>query len=226
MTNLEQLFEQNRPRMSKKLIMKLGAKSVYLVDGNWIRDYEDVNFINRGQHYEFKFIPEYELWIDNIVQKVDWPFLIDGLLVQRRAMKRGVSLKKAEALGEKKMRSERHKFLRDVMHIEPKDVDIKKKLWKKIGDIKVYIVDTNKVDEHYLVDFTEGAHAYAFGFIPKKEIWIGNDVHERERPWVLLHEYTEMLLMRDKHWSYPKAHKRANVVEHLARIEEHVKKAA
>lgn len=224
-TNLEQLFEENRPKMTKKFIMTLGAKRVYLVDGNWIRDYKDVNFIDRGQHWEFKFIPQYELWIDDIVQKADWPFLIDALIVQRRAMKHGMSLRKAEALGEKKMRMERQKYL-GFLHIEPEDIDIKKKLWKKIGDIKVYIVDTHKVDLHFLKDFTEGGNPEACSFIPKKEIWIGNDAHERERPWILMHEFTEMCLMRDKHWSYPKAHKQANVVEHLARIQEHVKKAA
>lgn len=60
-----------------------------------------------------------------------------------------------------------------------------------------------------------GGHHYVFEFIPKNEVWISN--LDNEPNSTMVHEYTEMLLMRDERLNYEGAHTIALKVESLLR---------
>ena len=83
--------------------------------------------------------------------------------------------------------------------------------------LKVYIVDGIKVRNMYKTDFVEGGTAFIYPFIPIDEIWIEDQVPEEERPFVLLHEFTERDLMRNERADYDDAHEQASKVEFAAR---------
>ncbi len=47
-----------------KKFVEISHFKVWIVDGKYVRDNIDEEFNNYGQHYQFKFIPEKEFWID------------------------------------------------------------------------------------------------------------------------------------------------------------------
>lgn len=220
MKTLKAFWEEVRPKMQqKKLIRTLGEIKIYEVDGSYIRDYIDVEFTNVGIHSEFDFIPENEIWLDETIQPSERKFLIDHALIKRKLKLHHVGDKKAEEIAARKEKDERRSSSGEMARIQPKkDFDPRKKLWKDIDGIKVYIVKAREIRDAYYVDFTEGGHSYVYGFIPKDEIWIGDDVYSSEWNYVLLHEYTERDNMKNKRWSYDKAHEKASEVEHIARL--------
>ena len=52
------------------------------------------------------------------------------------------------------------------------------------------------VGDFFYIDFTEGGHDKVFDFIPKKEIWIDDDLNPEERLFILVHELHERNLMK------------------------------
>lgn len=87
----------------------------------------------------------------------------------------------------------------------------KKKLLMKTPDAEVWLVHGKKVrDKH--IEFVEGGHDLVYDWMPKKEIWVDDALHENEYTPVIIHELYERELMK-KGVSYSKAHKRANLVE-------------
>jgi len=221
--NLADLFEAARPKMIKKEeIDKIGDKKVYLVDGDYIRNYMDVNFTNFGHHWTFDFIPKNDLWIDRNSTHSERPFFIDHMIWERRLMKDyKVSYKKALEYADRKERDERGSSGGTHKNVLPKlSADVQKKYWKKVGDAKVYLVNGKKVREIYYIDFTGGGHGYVYGFIPKDEIWIEKEVHEeKEKKLDLLHEIAERDHMKGG-MNYSKAHDLATKAENLERVAE------
>lgn len=68
----------------------------------------------------------------------------------------------------------------------------------------------------FLNRFIQGGHGFVYPFVPKFEIWIDSTLDEDERLPVLVHEYTEMCLMR-KGMGYDEAHDRATDAEYKYR---------
>jgi hypothetical protein len=85
------------------------------------------------------------------------------------------------------------------------------KLYKKIGDIYVYIVDGEMIRAHLDIDFTDYGHYYSIKGPPKGEFWMDKDSHPEEYPLFLdamIREYTLM----EKGASYDEARKEADTV--------------
>lgn len=99
-----------------------------------------------------------------------------------------------------------------------------KKLWKtiKIGkeQVPVYLVDGNYIRENLYIEFLLGGHNLAarHKFIPKGEIWIEKILKPKDREAILVHESHEYNLMKNKHYSYIRAHKLANLKEQRFRL--------
>jgi len=217
--------------MKKPYIKKTGTISgfnVWKVDGNYIRKNMDEEFTNFAQNCDFKFIPKKEFWIDKEHNENETRFYVDHMLAQNRLMKKGKTYDEAFAIADRLQRSERLKA-KNIKILRKKTKKqkinkIHKKLLKNYkGKIKIWIVRGDLVRSIFFIDFTEGGHDKVYGFVPKNEIWLDDDLSAKERKFVLLHEIHERNLMTKgwPYWSYlhPKhsAHKSASELEYFCR---------
>lgn len=199
-----------------------GNLQVWIVDGSYVRTHIDEEFTNFGQHYSFSCIPKDELWIDQEAENDERRFFIDHLLVEHRLMEKGVDYDKALVEADKIERRERSRAgdVRRLTH-EGKELpdgkEVHERLWKKLENgVSVWIVNGRLVRSVFDIDFTEGGHDYVYEFVPENEVWIDNDIEEKERPYVLLHELHERNRMATG-WSYNKAHAESSRLEYRCR---------
>ncbi len=206
-----------------KKFAKISNFTVWIVDGKYIRDNIDIDFVTYGQHYKYKFIPKDEFWIDK--EKYPWEahFYLKPLLVEYKLMSEGVKYEDAmdrANIAEYKERS--------ISEVENKRIKIRKRV-KEIGElahkrllkeyskkVKVWIVDGELVRDLFSVDFKKGGHDKCYSFIPKNEIWIDNEVETDEIKFILIHEMHERKLMA-KGMAYLPAHKDSNKIEAYCR---------
>lgn len=204
-----------------KKVGQRGVISIWIVDGTYVRTHIDEEFTNYGQHYNFKYIPKEEFWIDHEGKPDEQKFFIDHLLVEHRLMEKGVSYNEALEQADKIELSERKKS-GDVRKLTkgknlPDAEKVHVRLWKKLETpVSVWIVNGRLVRSVFDVDFTEGGHDYVYEFVPQNEVWIDNDLEEAERPYVLLHELHERNLMA-KGWDYDRAHEDSSKIEYHCR---------
>lgn len=228
----EKILEMIKSR--KPYIKKLGKFSgftVWSVDGNYIRKYIDMDFTNFAQHYRFPFIPADEFWIDKEFGKhSETKYFVDHMLVENRLMSEGKSYSEAIDVADKVERRERRKALM----LERKNGNGSKR--KKIIDrirlrllkqysgkyLKVWVVDGNLVRDKFRVEFTEGGHDKVYDFVPVNEVWLDDDLSQKERKFVLLHELHERYLMC-KGWIYDsnKLNERKSAHRSATKIEYH-----
>ncbi|MCX6173139.1 MAG: hypothetical protein NTZ27_00080 [Ignavibacteriales bacterium] len=198
-----------------------GAISIWIVDGTYVRTHIDEEFTNYGQHYNFKYIPKEEFWLDHEGKPDEQKFFIDHLLVEHRLMAKGISYNDALEQADKIELLERKKS-GDVRKLTkgknlPDTEKVHVRLWKKLETpVSVWIIDGRLVRSVFDVDFTEGGHDYVYEFVPQNEVWIDNDLEEVERPYVLLHELHERNLMA-KGWDYDRAHEDSSKIEYHCR---------
>lgn len=222
--------------MKKPYLYKLkevAGFKVYVVDGIYIRKNINEDFTNYAQHYQFKFIPKDEFWIDQGTSRVEDKFYITTMLVINRLMARGMSHKKAIAVANKVEKKERSAYLlvkNKIKVSRKKDKYLNlvyKKRSRKYSNNKctVWIVHGEIVRGIFFLDFTEGGHDDVYSFVPKNEIWIDDDLSKREIQFVLLHEVYERNLMR-KGMSYSEAHRHALQIEYHCRRHPRMTKAA
>lgn len=214
--------KMNKPYIQK--FCKVGEYSVWIVDGNFIRKNIDEEFTNFGQFYRFNFIPQNELWIDKEHSRGEEKFYIDAMLTIIKAVKKGLPYAEAVKKATSKEKKERKKsklfqeikisnldnaHLIDKLHIRL----LKKYSGKKI---QVWRVNGEIVRDFFFLDFTEGGHSKVYPFIPENEIWIDDDLSEREWKFVLLHEIHERNLM-SKGMDYDHAHLDSSKIEYACR---------
>jgi hypothetical protein len=199
-----------------------GDYQVWIVDGAYIRGHIDEEFTNFGQHYRYHYIPQNEFWIDREAKPDEHVFFIDHLLVEHDLMARGASYDDAITqadLAERKVRR-RAGDVRKLTH-RGKDLPdanaVHESLWKKLEDgVSVWIVNGRLVRSVFDIDFTAGGHDHVYEFVPKNEVWIDNDIEEKERGFVLLHELHERNRMA-KGLPYSKAHNESSRLEFRCR---------
>jgi len=213
--------------MKKPYIKKFSEVSrfkVFIVDGEYVRDNLDEEFTNYGQHYQFKFIPKSEFWIDK--ERVGWEYkyYLNSMLTINRLLAKGMGHGEAIKIADKEERSERAKSQLVIKRIKlkkyPKKLrdSVQKDLLQKYSNkkIKVWIVSGELVRDLFFLDFTEGGHGYVYSFIPKNEVWIDDDIEPDEIKFVLLHELHERNLM-SKGMKYDLAHKKSSEIEYYCR---------
>lgn len=192
---------------------------MWIVDGDWVRANLNPDFTNFGQHFRFNFIPKYEWWVDTEASSGELKYYIDHLKVEYNEMSRGASyrdaLDKADRL-EKSERSKRININNSIKSPQYLAKIAKVKYLFSLGNVKVFIVDGEFVREVFDIDFTEGGNSKAYSWIPQNEIWVDNDVDKKEQRFVIIHEYTEVMLM-NRGYSYPDAHQVALKAEIDAR---------
>src|SRR3989344_4799320 len=225
-----------------KKISEVGRFVVFLVDGKYIRVNKDEEFTNFAHHFDFKFIPENELWIDEPSEE-ESTYFIDNMLAQINALNKGKSLHEAGIIGnmiEKKERKKSEIILKELKRLNHKD-DVLNLIHKKLinkysKNIKVWLVEGRLVRDLFFLDFVDGGHDKVYNFIPEDEVWIEEDVSLDERKFVILHELHERNLMNEgwfyslndkrsilkssnsKAKVYRSAHEDSSRVEHFCRI--------
>ena len=90
---------------------------------------------------------------------------------------------------------------------------VHERLWKKLENgVSVWIVNGRLVRSAFDIDFTAGGHDHVYEFVPEGEVWIDNDIEEKERGFVLLHELHERNRMEEG-LPYSKAHDESSRLE-------------
>ncbi|MCX6746611.1 MAG: hypothetical protein NTU63_00565 [Candidatus Pacearchaeota archaeon] len=206
-----------------KKFSKISRFTVWIVDGKYIRANIDREFTNFGQHYMFNFIPKSEFWIDWQRVPGEEKFYIDSMLTINRLLAKGMNRKDAIKIADQKEKSERIKTylikerVEERKRIEEDISTVHIKLLKKYSKtIMVWIVDGKIIRDLFFIDFTEGGHDKVYPFIPKNEVWIDDDVNQREVKFILLHELHERRLMA-KGMDYDSAHIKASELEYYCR---------
>lgn len=199
-----------------------GNLQVWIVDGSYIRGHIDVGFTNYGQHYQYPYIPSNELWIDYEAKANERRFYIDHLLTEYRLMAEGIPYEKALAEAERIERRERRRAgdLRRLTHKGqkvPDGRDVHQRLWQRLENgVSVWIVNGRLVRSVFDISFAEGGHDHVYEYVPEDEVWIDDDLQDKDRGYILLHELHERNLMI-KGYSYEKAHTEANRLEYHCR---------
>jgi len=216
-----QLDKHKKPYIRK--IEQISRYSVWLVDGDYIRKNISEDFVNYDQHYHLSFIPENEYWIDEENIHNEQRYYIDHLLVENRLMRAGISYEKAYEKAAAVERRERSKSIimrqltRTTKHRKELLDRVHKRLLKKYSRrLKLWVVDGELVRDLFFLDFAGGGHGKVYHFIPEDEIWIDDDISQRERRFIILHEMHERSLMA-KGMDYPSAHRNATETEDYCR---------
>jgi hypothetical protein len=199
-----------------------GNLRVWIVDGGYIRGHIDVGFTNYGQHYQYPYIPLNELWIDYEAKADEQHFYVDRLLTEHRLMSEGVSYEKAWEEANRVERRERRRA-GDVSRLThhgqklPDGQEVHERLWKKTENgISIWIVNGRLVRSVFDIDFAYGGHDHVYEYIPSNEVWIDDDLQDKERGYILLHELHERNRMAVG-WPYSKAHTESNRLEYHCR---------
>jgi hypothetical protein len=204
---------------------RIESFTVWVIDGQYVRENVDEEFTNFGQHYRFRFIPALELWLDQENTPGEDRFFIQHLLIEHRLMSQGMdydrALERADAAeelerekakstqeGEELLKSGRIPELLSRIH--------QQRLNEYGNEIKVWVVNGELVRSLFFIDFTEGGHDKVYKFIPGREVWIDDDVMPGERSFILLHEMHERYLM-SRGWFYSRAHKDSSRIEFYCR---------
>ncbi len=80
--------------MGKPYLKKL-CTNIYLVDGFYIRNHYDVDFVAGGHWLRYKFIPGGEIWIEDTVKPRERKFIILHEKTEVGLMQRGFTYNQA-----------------------------------------------------------------------------------------------------------------------------------
>lgn len=196
-----------------KRLTNVSGFTAWIVDGKYIRDNLDIDFVNYGQHYRYNFIPENELWIEKERAPGEAYLYIKPMIAEYEAMSKGIKPIKAWKIAQETEKKEREKANLIKKKTKRAVRSIYKRLLKKYSrKVKVWIVDGELVRNLYSTDFQKGGHDIYYSFIPKNEVWLDDDVELGEVKFILLHELHERALM-SKGMKYQPAHKDSNMIE-------------
>jgi hypothetical protein len=216
----EKLTQKQLKKYYIKKLETVGRFDVWEMNGKGLRRDEDIQFTNYAHHYLIHDIPTYEFWIDRHSHPEENYFYIEHMMKEWALMHGGMKREKAQEIAdryEEKIRRNAH--VDGVVKGKKDGYQPQKNLWKVVDGIKVFIVNEEEVRTHLDVHYAEGGHDVVYKYIPKGEIWIGDDLLRSERKFILTHEMFERKLML-KGMSYVPAHRRATIKEHEERWQE------
>jgi hypothetical protein len=84
-----------------------------LVDGTHVRNRHDSDFSQGGNGYAYDFVPKDEIWIDEQIDPVEWPFIAFHECEEAELMKRGMSYDDAHEHAKYAEDIFRHKLMGD-----------------------------------------------------------------------------------------------------------------
>lgn len=208
----------------KKRVTVQRGYTVFTVQPLGIRDRAetDEEFTNFATHADFPaLIPRDEIWIDERLFPQEGIFYIANAIVRLEKLREGATDGRSYDAG---LSVERHLrqqvtgmgFRNGRAHRRvPKTVYAQRyfTLPDKVFPIDVWCVHGNVVRCLYKTDYCEGGHGYVYPWVPRRQIWIEEDLKASEMPYIVSHEYLELRLMRDKGLAYDQAHRISAKVE-------------
>jgi hypothetical protein len=218
-----------------KFYKKFGAVSVYIVDDFLIRNTSLAHeeFSNYALHEDFPdMVPKGQVWISKNESARERKFDIDSALDLLKLFGKGEKygpaydkmLRDEKAEREKRDKIKKHPgYLSEHALKEPwkKKTHVSRKVYKKkLGKYQgynVWIVKQEMVQDLYKTDFVDGGNPSVYHWIPQNELWLSDALDKNERYFVLWHEYIERTLMKEKGWTYDRAHERASKTEYNLR---------
>lgn len=84
-------------------------------------------------------------------------------------------------------------------------------------ELKVVLVDGEKIRKDVDVDFTMGGNPSRYAYVPKGELWVEKSLSLRDMVSTIVHESIEHRLMKNKGMSYGDAHEKANQIDETLR---------
>lgn len=81
--------DQGEPSFRKKLLFADARANVmvWLVDGEYVRNHLNIEYVEGGHHYRYDFIPENEVWLEETLDKREISETLVHELHERRRMK-------------------------------------------------------------------------------------------------------------------------------------------
>ena len=195
------LFENENTKPNK-----IGKYKIVYIDSKKFRksSLENEEFCSIAVHEDFpKSIKSNEIWIDDSLSNEEIPSFLKGVISRLKMSKKKDDAYKCSL---KKEKEYRHKHQSKLTHKKLCELKDDK------GKYEVFLVNGKAVRDKYKTDFSQGGHGYVYDWIPRKEIWLEKEEYD-ELPFILVHEYTEMTLMRDKKINYVNAHDEASKIE-------------
>ncbi len=121
-------------------------------------------------------------------------------------------------IGEKRMD---HYHPHPTVLLDKKLLDkIRVKNLGKLDGHDVYYVNGALIRELVDIDWVLGGNGSRYSYVPESDFWLDDTPEKEDHAPTLLHEYEEMRKMKDKGWSYDKAHDYASVIEKKYRLQE------
>jgi hypothetical protein len=195
-------------RIHKRHHKTAGQYEVYLVDATKVREtsknHDDFSHV--GTHVTYPWVPDREVWIADTIPERERKFLIKNGVAQYEAKRKGIKDWYGHAVELERQERAKVDGYEFVGKHKQDEVEVRSKVYCKIADVTVWLVDGRKVRDVYRTNFVCGGNAGPYPWIPEKEIWIEKDMPEKEIIITSLHEYVEYVLMRDRKMSYAEAH--------------------
>lgn len=210
-------------QVNKRSLGSYNGYNVFLVDGSKLRksvtwdmvkdtsqEYFD-DFLDYGINDDFPLVPVGEIWLADELREEERDMLLRVVLRRLTLLDQGLNDHDAYVRSEKYSWHLRHSMF-PRMPMNPR-----KRIYKVIDGVTLWIVDGMDTRCKWLTRFIQGGHHYVYPFIPKNEIWLDDTLDEDEFEPVGIHEYEEMVKMRDLGWPYDKAHNFAEDKEYQYR---------
>ena len=105
-------------------------------------------------------------------------------------------------------------WTRWVEHGQHAQVQVRTKDLGELGGYRVFLVNGTMIRDKINVDWVCGGNAGRYPeMTPLNEVWIDQDMNDRDIDATALHEVIETDLMLGRGWTYDRAHAEANIAE-------------
>jgi hypothetical protein len=213
-----------RPGVKKKLVLRLQDCRVFIVDAFGLRESsrQAEEFTLQGTKSKFPgVIPANEIWISRRHFSSEGIFLLTHALTDLAGRKRGLSEEDADESALQVERSLREAITGEKFRHGRSHKQVPNQLYDSLyttipdpeGEIEVWLIDGHLARCWYKTDYAEGGHYVVYPWVPKREIWLERAQDPRELPFICVHEYLELRMMRDNDLPYDDAHPIASKIE-------------
>ncbi len=215
-------FVESAEGVNKKYIGSFRGLRIYLVDDFAIRNlgFKDEEFTDSANHEDFpNLVPKGEIWVSKRLSPTERSLHIYTSWSILDLIRKGYSKDDAYDIAIRIERAEREKRTGvQTSEMEKEKVhSLLRDKFMEIPDpeetINVWLVDGDQIRNFLKTDYTEGGHGYVYPWCPNNAIIIEETLSLNEIPYILIHEYSEMVLMRDFGLDYDKAHQIASTIE-------------
>lgn len=185
----------------------IGKYKIIYIDSKKFRNgsLEKEEFCNIAIHEDFpKYIKKNEIFVDNDLSASEVQSFLIGLKNRLECLKSG-----SKDCYEYAMKKEKDYRLKHKSKIKKEKCCVLNDYKNKID---VFYANGKAIRDIYKTDFSQGGHGYVYSWIPKNQIWIEKEEKE-ETAFILAHEYSEMVMMRDLKMEYEDAHSVASKIE-------------